>query len=451
MRATPASITQPSRLPMLTDATHDPNLRSWVESANAPGCPTPIQNLPYARFRRAGSDEAWRIGVAIGEQILDLALAARQAPWGADVDALLAPLAQGDLAGFMALGRAAWKAMRAALSEALAEGSVQGPFLELCLLPQAEAEFTLPCAVGDYTDFYAGIHHARAAGSLFRPDQPLLPNYQWLPIGYHGRASTVVVERGTIVRPSGQTRSESAGPPRFGPTRRLDYELELGLWIGASNPLGQPVTIDTAEDRLFGITLLNDWSARDIQAWEYQPLGPFLAKSFATSVSPWVVTFEALAPYRRPFVRPAGDPQPLPYLDSAFNRTHGALDIRLEAWLQTARMRAAGIGPVRLSQSNALDAYWTAAQLVTHHTSNGCRLAIGDLFGTGTLSGPDAGQGGCLLELTRGGRVPIALPGGEQRAFLEDGDTVVLCAWCEGPGATRIGLGNVGGTVATAV
>ena len=447
MRATPASITQPSRLPMLTDATHDPNLRSWVESANAPGCPTPIQNLPYARFRRAGSDEAWRIGVAIGEQILDLALAARQAPWGADVDALLAPLAQGDLAGFMALGRAAWKAMRAALSEALAEGSVQGPFLELCLLPQAEAEFTLPCAVGDYTDFYAGIHHARAAGSLFRPDQPLLPNYQWLPIGYHGRASTVVVEGGTIVRPSGQTRSESAGPPRFGPTRRLDYELELGLWIGASNPLGQPVTIDTAEDRLFGITLLNDWSARDIQAWEYQPLGPFLSKSFATSISPWVVTMDALRPFRRPFTRPEGDPQPLPYLDSAFNREAGALDIHLEAWIRTPQMAR----PQRLSQSNLLDAYWTPAQLLTHHASNGCNLQPGDLLGTGTISGPAPEQGGSLLELTQGGKQAIVLANGETRTFLEDGDSLELRAHCERPGARRIGFGRCEGHVLAAV
>jgi fumarylacetoacetase len=434
---------------MLADATHDPELRSWVESANIEGCPTPIQNLPYARFRRAGSDEAWRVGVAIGEQILDLRLAAEQCPWDNNIADLLAPLAAGDLATFMAFGRGAWKAMRAALSDALSEDGLQGPFLELCLVRSNDVEFSLPFRIGDFTDFYAGIHHARAAGSLFRPDNPLLPNYQWVPIGYHGRASSVIVEGGRVRRPMGQIRTES-GTPRFGPSERLDYELELGLWIGASNPLGQPVPMDEAEDRLFGITPLNDWSARDIQAWENQPLGPFLAKSFATSVSPWIVTFEALAPYRRPFVRPPGDPQPLPYLDNAFNRQQGALDIWLEVWLQTPRMRAAGELGVRLSRSNSLDAYWTPAQLVTHHTSNGCNLHIGDLFGTGTLSGPEREQGGCLLELSRGGREPVALPNGETRSFLEDGDTVTLRAWCEAPGAVPIGLGSVSGTVAPA-
>jgi len=434
---------------MLTDATHDPVLRSWVESANAPGCLTPIQNLPYARFRTAHSDEPWRIGVAIGDQILDLAAAAHHAPWGEGLDELLEPLAQGDLAAFMALGRPVWRAVRAALSAALAEGSVQGPFLELCLVPLAQAEFTLPCPIGDYTDFYVGIHHARSVGSLLRPDNPLLPNYKWVPIGYHGRASSVIVEGDGIRRPMGQIKSELE-VPLFGPTRRLDHELELGLWIGAANALGHPVGIEAAEDVLFGITPLNDWSARDIQTWEYQPLGPFLAKSFATSVSPWIVTFEALAPFRRPLLRPAGDPAPLPYLDCAFNREHGALDIELEVWLQTARMREAGTAPVRLSHSSALDAYWTPAQLVAHHTSNGCNLRIGDLLGTGTISGPGPDQGGSLFELTRGGRDPITLPGGERRSFLEDGDSVVLQAWCDAPGAVRIGLGAVSGTVLAA-
>jgi fumarylacetoacetase len=435
---------------MQADATHDPTLRSWVESANVQGCPTPIQNLPYARFRRARSDEPWRVGVAIGEQILDLKLALQQCPWNNGVADLLAPLAAGDLAGFMALGRPAWKAMRAALSQALAEDSLQGPFLELCLVRSNDVEFALPCRVGDYTDFFTGIHHARAAGSLLRPDSPLLPNYQWVPIGYHGRASSVIVEGGAVRRPRGQIRTES-GVPRFGPSQRLDYELELGLWMGASNPLGEPGSMEAAEDRLFGITPLNDWSARDLQAWEYQPLGPFLAKSFATSVSPWIVTFEALAPYRRPFVRPQGDPQPLPYLDSPFNRAQGALDIWLEVWLQTPRMREAREQGVRVSRSNALDAYWTPAQLVAHHTSNGCNLNIGDLFGTGTLSGPAPDQGGCLLELSRGGRAPVQLPNGEMRSFLEDGDTVTLRAWCEAPGAVPIGLGSVSGTVAPAL
>jgi fumarylacetoacetase len=310
----------------------------------------------------------------------------------------------------------------------------------------------LPCRIGDYTDFYAGIHHARTVGALMRPDNPLLPNYAWVPIGYHGRASSVGIE-GRVKRPRGQTRSKDTaggGAPHVGPSKRLDYELELGLWIGAANALGEPVSMAQAEDRLFGVTLLNDWSARDIQAWENQPLGPFLAKSFATSVSPWLVSFEALAPFRRPGVRPPGLPDALPYLQSDFNAAHGAVDITLEVWLQTAVMRARGEAAVRLSQSNALDACWTAAQLVAHHTSNGCNLQVGDLLGTGTLSGPLPAQGGSLLELSQGGREPLTLPNGEQRSFLEDGDTVTLRAHCSAPGAVRIGLGEVSGTVLAA-
>ncbi|MFN8898923.1 MAG: fumarylacetoacetase [Pseudomonadota bacterium] len=432
---------------MPIDATHDPALKSWVPGANDAGCDFPIQNLPYARLRPRRGDEPWRIGVAIGAQVLDLAAAAGQVPWPDDVEPLLQPLAVGDLAGFMALGRPAWKAMRAALSAALAEGSEQAPFLEPCLLPRSAVEYALPCRIGDYTDFYAGIHHARTVGSLLRPDAPLLPNYRWVPIGYHGRASSVVLDGSGIRRPCGQSRAGDAAEPTFGPSRRLDHELELGLWIGAANELGRPVPIEHAEDALFGVTPLNDWSARDIQTWEYQPLGPFLSKSFATSVSPWIVTMEALEPFRRPFVRAADEPQPLPYLDSESNRARGSIDIRLEVRLQTPRMRAAGIAPVRISHSSALDMYWTPAQLVAHHTSNGCNLQRGDLLGTGTLSGPGRDQGGCLLELTRGGREPLALPGGETRTFLEDDDLVVLSAWCEGPGAARIALGSVEGRV----
>ena len=429
----------------LTDATHAPTLRSWVASANEPGCDYPIQNLPLGRFRRAGSDEPLRIGVAIGDQVLDLKLAQQQAPWPEGVSELLEPLAAGDLAGFMALGRRAWQTLRAALSTALAEGSDTGPFLELCVLPQAQAQMALPCRIGDYTDFYTGIHHALAVGRQLRPDNPLLPNYKWVPIGYHGRASSITLG-GPLKRPQGQTRS-SGDMPHFGPSKRLDYELELGLWVGLGNELGQAVDMDQAEDRLFGVTLLNDWSARDIQGWEYQPLGPFLAKNFSTMVSPWIVSFDALAPFRRPCMRPAGDPLPLPYLDSAFNRASGAVDVTLEAWLQTARMREQGQPALRLSQSNALDAYWTPAQLVAHHTSNGCNLQAGDLLGTGTLSGPRPGQGGSLLELSVGGRQPLTLPSGEVRSFLEDGDTVTLRAYCQAPGAVRIGLGSVSGTV----
>jgi fumarylacetoacetase len=434
----------------MRDGTHDPALVSWVESANVAGCDFPIQNLPYARFRRRGSEEPWRVGVAIGDQVLDLAMAAHLAPWGDGLDVWLEQLAAGDLAAFMKEGPRAWRMMRSALSLALVADGVQGPFLELCLVEQRFCEYDLPCVVGDYTDFFAGIHHARAAGALLRPDHPLLPNYRHVPIGYHGRASSVILEGGAIRRPRGQVKTAEGEPPQYLPTRRLDYELEIGLWIGQPNALGDTLSMDEADQRLFGITLLNDWSARDVQAWEYQPLGPFLAKSFATSVSPWVVTVDALAPFRRPFVRPEGDPQPLPYLDSPFNREAGAFDIHLEVWLETARMRAARAPAVRLSHSNALDAYWTPAQLVAHHASNGCNLRVGDLLGTGTLSGRLPGQGGCLLELTRGGRAPITLPGSETRAFLEDGDRVTLRAYCEAPDARRIGLGAVSGTVAPA-
>jgi fumarylacetoacetase len=440
----------------LCDATHDPALTSWVLSANEADCDFPIQNLPLGRFRPVARDDAHpeplRVGVAIGDQVLDLKTAAAICPWAPEIHPLLEPLAQGDLAAFMAMGRPAWRALRAALSMALADGSDQGPFLESCLLPMTEAQMALPCRIGDYTDFYAGIHHARTVGALMRPDHPLLPNYAWVPIGYHGRASSVGIE-GRVKRPQGQTRSKDTGEggaPHVGPSKRLDYELELGLWVGADNALGEPVSMDEAEDRLFGVTLLNDWSARDIQAWEYQPLGPFLAKSFVTTVSPWVVSFEALAPFRKPGARPVGQPDALPYLQSAFNAAHGALDITLQVWLQTAAMRARGEPAVQLSQSNAMDACWTPAQLITHHTSNGCNLQVGDLLGTGTLSGPLPAQGGSLLELSRGGREPLTLPNGEQRSFLEDGDTVTLRAHCSGPGAVRIGLGAVSGTVLAA-
>ena len=432
----------------LTDATHDPALRSWVDSANAPGTDFAIQNLPYGRFRRRGSAEPWRIGVAIGDQVLDLRLAAAQCPWGDDgVDELLRPLADGDLNAFMALGAAARRSVRAALSAALAEGSDQGPFLELCLLAQKDAEMALPCHIGDYTDFYTGIHHATTVGKLFRPDNPLLPNYKWVPIGYHGRSSSIGVSGQQVRRPHGQTMRAGAAAPSFGPCQRLDYELELGVLVGPGNALGEPKTMAQAEADWFGLVLLNDWSARDIQAWEYQPLGPFLAKNFASTISPWVVTQEALAPYRVPFAHPAGDPPPLPYLDSDFNRAAGAVDVTLEVWLQTAPMRAARQPAQRLMQSNFRDAYWTVAQLLTHHASGGCNLRPGDLLGSGTLSGPDTGQGGSLLELTSGGKAPLTLASGETRTFLQDGDTVILRAHCSAPGRARIGFGEVAGTV----
>jgi len=429
------------------DATHAPALRSWVDSANLPGSDFPVQNLPYARIRRAGSGEPWRIGVAIGEQVLDLRLALAQCPWDPSVIPLLKPLAEGDLLPLMSGGADDRRTLRRALSAALAESSLQAPFLELCLLPQAETETALPCRIGDYTDFYTGIHHALAVGKLLRPDQPLLPNYKWVPIGYHGRSSSIRAGGTSFRRPQGQYRLTADAPPVFGPSRRLDYELELGAFVADGNELGTPISIDDAESRLFGLCLLNDWSARDVQPWEYQPLGPFLSKSFFTTVSPWIVTMEALLPYRCAWSRSADDPQPLPYLDSAANRASGALEITLEVWLQTAAMRQQGQAPTRLTQCDFRDAYWTLAQLVAHHTSNGCNLAPGDLIGTGTQSGPKPGQGGSLLELTQGGRQALRLPNGETRTFLLDGDSVVLRAWCQREGGVRIGFGDCAGTV----
>jgi fumarylacetoacetase len=432
------------------DATHDPGLASWVDSANAPGTDFPVQNLPFGRFRR-GAAEPWRIGVAIGTEVLDLAVAAAAGGWAPEAARLLEPLAAGDLVAFMREGPAARRTLRAALSRALAAGSAQRGALAACLLPQSQVQPGLPCEIGDYTDFYMGIHHATAVGRLFRPDTPLLPNYKWVPIGYHGRASSVVPGGTAFRRPLGQIKG-AADAPTVGPSQRLDYELELGVLIGGGNALGEPVPIDRAEDAIFGLALLNDWSARDVQAWEYQPLGPFLAKSFATTLSPWVVTLEALAPFRAPFERPADEPQPLPYLDGVANRAHGALDVTVEAWLLTQAMRARGEGPVRLSQASLREAaYWTLAQLVAHHTVNGCNLRPGDLFGTGTMSGPGAGQGGSLLELSQGGKAPLALPGGESRTFLQDGDTLTLRAFCERAGAKRIGFGECSGTVLPAL
>lgn len=432
------------------DETHDPALRSWVASANEADCDFPVQNLPYGRFRRAASDEPLRVGVAIGDQILDLKLALGQCPWDATVAELIAPLADGDLASLMARSVDERRLLRLALSTALRGDSMQGPFLELCLVPQDQARMALPCRIGDYTDFYTSIHHATAVGKLFRPDQPLLANYKWVPIGYHGRSSSIDVSGVDFKRPLGQYRTAADALPSFGATRRLDYELELGAFVAQGNARGEPIAIADAEDHLFGVCLLNDWSARDIQPWEYQPLGPFLSKNFATTISPWIVTMEALAPYRRAWSRPEGDPQPLAYLDGAPNREQGAIDITLEVWLQTATMRRQGQGAVRLSASNFRDAYWTLAQLIAHHSSNGCNLHVGDLLGTGTQSGPRPGQGGSLLELSQGGRLPIALPGGETRSFLHDGDCVTLRAWAAGAGAARIGFGDCSATVLAA-
>jgi fumarylacetoacetase len=451
-RRTTASETTPDMshdtISPALDATHDAALRSWVSSANTPGGDFPIQNLPFARLRRRGSQQAWRIGVAIGDQALDLALAEQARGWTSADRVWLAPLARGDLNAFMALGSAARRGLRSALSRALAADSAMQAELKNALVAQSDLDFDLPCRVGDYTDFYTGIHHATSVGKLFRPDQPLLPNYQWVPIGYHGRASSLRVSGSDFARPQGQTRAPDAAAPSFGPTQRLDYELELGVFVGAGNPDGRPMTMDQAEADWFGLVLLNDWSARDIQAWEYQPLGPFLSKSFASSLSPWVVTQEALAPFRRAQVRPEGDPQPLAHLDSPTNRRAGAVDLVLEVSVQTAAMRGAGLPPERLSRGGFAEAaYWTIAQMLTHHSSNGCNLQPGDLLGTGTLSGPLHEQAGSLLELSRGGKQALTLGNGESRTFLQDGDRVVFTAWAERDGAVRIGLGSCSGTV----
>jgi fumarylacetoacetase len=430
--------------------THDPALRSWVGSANGGDTDFPIQNLPFAIFRRRGTDEAFRAGVAIGDRIAGIADVAAAEPLALDAAAAARAAGGDSLNALMAMGRSAWSALRRALSRALREDSPARAALEPCLVPQADAEYALPARIGDYTDFYIGIHHATAVGKLFRPDNPLLPNYKWVPIGYHGRSSSIVVGGHPIRRPIGQIKG-SAEAPVLGPSRKLDYELELGLLIGPGNALGEPIPIENAEDHLFGVGLFNDWSARDIQPWEYQPLGPFLAKNFSSSLSPWVVTIEALAPFRTPFVRATGEPEPLAYLDSGENRDRGAFDIQLEAWLLTEAMRAADRPAVRLSCGNARDAaFWTPAQLIAHHTVGGCNLRPGDLLGSGTLSGPQPEEAGSLLELSQGGTRPIALPNGETRGFLEDGDTLTLRAWCEHKGARRIGFGECSGTIVAA-
>ncbi len=431
--------------------THERSSRSWVDSANSGATDFPIQNLPFGVFRREGKNEPFRGGVAIGDQILDIAAAHRAGVFAGEAAHGALQCTGPTLNGFMAMGPAVWTALRLALSRALREGSPMQGKLTAGLVPQAHAEHAVPAVIGDYTDFYASVHHATTVGKLFRPDNPLLPNYKWVPIGYHGRASSIGVSGQDFRRPVGQTLPKDAATPVFGPSRRLDYELEVGIYIGVANELGSRVPLAASESHVFGLCLLNDWSARDIQGWEYQPLGPFLAKNFATTVSPWIVTLEALAPYRTEWTRAAEDPQPLPYLEAEENRARGAFDVQLEAWLETEKMRAARSGPARLSRSSLRHAYWTVAQMVAHHTVNGCNLQPGDLLGTGTQSGPTPEEAGSLLELSDAGKRPVELGGGETRTFLEDGDTVILRAFCEKAGFARIGFGECRGTVLAAV
>jgi fumarylacetoacetase len=436
---------------MALNETHDPQLRSWVASANAPHCDFPIQNLPFGIIK-AHAGAAACGAVAIGDQILSLAAACGTAAFAAgEVGPLAARAAQAaagsSLNALMALGHESWSALRLALSRALREAAPQRSRLENCLLAQSTVQGLLPAQIADYTDFYTSIYHATAVGRLMRPDNPLFPNYKWLPIGYHGRGSSIGVSGQQFHRPCGQRLPPGAASPVFGPSQRLDYELELGVFIGTGNEPGCPIAIGEAESHVFGLCLLNDWSARDLQGWEAQPLGPFLAKNFATTISPWIVTLEALEPFRAPWSRAASDPQPLPYLDSQALRERGAFDIELEVLIQTAAMRERSQNAVRLSRSNYRDAYWSLSQMVAHHSVNGCNLQPADLLGTGTQSGPDPAEAGSLLELSHGGRQALTLPNGEQRRFLQDGDEIALRAWCERAGTRRIGFGAAVGRV----
>jgi fumarylacetoacetase len=430
--------------------THNPLRRSWVDSANRPGTAFPIQNLPLGVFYAPDGDS---IGVAIGDYVLNLrgcASLLEPAPPG------IAELCAADtLNPLMRLGAAHWSALRERLSDLLRadhpDAARHQKSLEPHLTRMADVTMRKPATIGGYTDFYASIDHARTVGGFFRPEMPLLANYKYVPIGYNGRVSSIVLSGEAITRPAGQIVAVPGAAPEFAPTRRLDFELETGVFVGTGNRLGQPIPIHDADSHLFGVCLLNDWSARDIQAWEYQPLGPFLAKSFATTISPWIVTFEALAPFRVAAApRPSQDPLPLPYLLSEQDQQTGAIDLTLEAYLRSARMREAGMPAIRLTRTNLRELYWTPAQLLTHHTSNGCNLEPGDLLGSGTVSGPTLQSRGCLLELAQNGREPVTLPTGERRSFLEDGDEVTLRGHCERQGFVSIGLGECAGIITNA-
>lgn len=431
-----------SSMHMLNE-THDASLQSWVESANNKETDFPIQNLPFAVLRKKGSSDSFHGAVAIGDYAIDLAAVAKLNIFDDVVQTAIEAASKDELNELMAMGQSTWSALRLALSQALRTDSELQSALSSCLIALSEVEYKLPCHIGDYTDFYTSINHATSVGKLFRPDNPLLPNYKWVPIGYHGRSSSIDVSGQSFKRPKGQLKPPTAEVPVFGPCKRLDYEMEVGIYIGKGNDLGDTISMTDAEDHVFGICLFNDWSARDIQGWEYQPLGPFLAKNFASTVSPWIVTTEALAPYRSSWTRDENDPQPLEYLESELNRSAGAFDIQLEVQLETENMRKGGQDPARLSLSSFKHSYWTVAQMVTHHTANGCNLKPGDMFGSGTQSGPSHEEAGSMLELSVGGKETITLANGEKRTFLEDGDNVIMKGWCQKDGAARIGFGEV--------
>jgi fumarylacetoacetase len=431
--------------------THDPALTSWIESANSPDTDFPIQNLPFGVFSRRGEVER-RIGVAIGDKIVDVAESLSANLWSGEARDVARWCDRPTLNELMQAPKDSLSKFRARLSELLVgtpgdEGAIN-PLPPGALVQMSDAKMHPPAEIGNYTDFYASIYHATNVGKLFRPEAPLLPNYKYVPIGYHGRASSVVLSGSDVTRPSGQTLSSGALTPTFGPSQMLDYEAEIGFFVGKGNELGNSIGIEDAEEHLFGVCLVNDWSARDIQSWEYQPLGPFLSKSFATTISPWVVTWEALEPYRVPaFFRPPGDPDPLPYLSSDKDKHDGGIDLMIEVYIRSMMMREGHLRPSRLSAASLADMYWTPAQMLTHHTSNGCNLRPGDLLGSGTVSGPESGSQGCLLELTRKGAEAITLPTGEERRFLHDGDEIIMRGYLRREGAARIGLGECAGLI----
>jgi fumarylacetoacetase len=438
------------------DETHDPARSTWVESARGDS-DFPIQNLPFGVFRRRGDeDEPAGVGIAIGKEILDVTACHDEGRFTGTAEKAAEACAASSLNALMALGREHRAELRRQVSALLAEDSpayrTNRRIGDRILVPMLDAEMFVPAAIGDYTDFYASVHHATNVGSMFRPESPLLPNYKWIPIGYHGRSSSIVPSGTSVRRPRGQIKLQGAADPVYAPSRLLDYEMEIGCFVGSGNPLGQPVPLARAEDHIFGLCLVNDWSARDIQSWEYQPLGPFLSKSFATTVSPWVVTLEALEPFRVPAgARPEGDPAPLPYLTDEGGSSRGGIEIIVEVYLATAQMRARAMPPERLSRGRVADLYWTFGQMLAHHTSGGCPLRPGDLFASGTVSGPDRGARGCLLELTWRGAEPLALPSGETRTFLEDGDEVIMRGRCERAGAVTIGFGECRGVIQPAL
>jgi fumarylacetoacetase len=439
----------------LLDDTHDPSATSWVESANAPDTDFPLANLPFGIFRH-DFEERPRVGIAIGDHVLDC-LAATHAGLFADVDpSVRGALSSWTLNPLMALGRDDARAVRRLAHRLLraetAEGSRARALRDDVLVSMDTIGMRVPAEIGDYTDFYASVHHATNVGAMFRPDNPLLPNYKWMPIGYHGRASSIVASGTPVRRPRGQVVAGTEGLPTVAPSARMDYELEVGAFIARGNRQGDVIPLANAEEHLFGLCLVNDWSARDLQQWEYQPLGPFLSKSFATSVSPWVVTLDALEPFRTgAYARPSGDPSPLAYLSDAANQASGGFGISLEVWLRTSAMRAAGAPAERLSRGDFSGMYWTIAQMLTHHASAGCNLQPGDLIASGTVSGPDRASRGCLLELASRGQSPVMLTNGEARSFLQDGDEVILRGWCERDGFRRIGFGACTGIVQPAL